>query len=398
MNRRIFLGSGAAAIIRGAVPEYEQPLFALTRAITAPVKIRSIDVLSKGHDIFVRTTSTDGVVGQVLAKEPIDDFLPILFRRVIPYFVGKDARELESLVDGVYIKHYKLAGQAFWLPVASVEQSIWDLLGRTAKKPVAELMGGMRRKEIPVYLSGSGRETKAEEEVDVYVRGFEATGAKAVKFKIGGRMSRNADAYPGRTETMMEAARKRLGDKAVIYTDANGSYDAPTAIQVGRMLQKLNCGFFEEPCPWEEISETKKVADALELPIAAGEQDASLWRFQWMMETGVLQIVQPDLNYNGGFIRAARVARMARKFGIPIVPHNTQTGAAGVKILQFASAIPNAGEYMEYPWRSSRPPEPWYTPNLVVRNGRITVPTGPGLGVDFDPSYLASAQVLTDKT
>jgi L-alanine-DL-glutamate epimerase-like enolase superfamily enzyme len=360
------------------------------------VTIKSIEVLQHGNHYLVRSTSADGVVGTVVAKDPIQDYLPILFRRVIPAFVGRDARELEWLVDQVYVKNYKLAGQPFWLPVSAVEQSLWDLLGRLVKKPVAELMGGMRRKEIPVYLSGSGRELSAEDEVDVYVRGVEATGARAVNFKIGGRMSRNADAYPGRTSRMLELARKRLGDHIIIYVDANGSYDAVRGIEVGRMLQSLKCGFFEEPCPWEEISETKKVADALDIPIAVGEQDASLWRFQSMMETGVLQIVQPDLNYNGGFIRAARVARMARKLGIPIVPHNTQTGAAGSKILHFAAAMPNAGEYMEYPWRKPARQESWYTPTLVIRNGKIAVPSGPGLGIDFDLAWLAQARRLTD--
>jgi L-alanine-DL-glutamate epimerase-like enolase superfamily enzyme len=296
----------------------------------------------------------------------------------------------------VYTAHYKLAGQAFWLPVGSVEQSLLDLLGHVAKKSIVELMGGMLRKEIPVYLSGSARELKAEEEVDIYVRGVEATGAKAVKFKIGGRMSRNADAYPGRTDTLLKLARKRLGDRMILYADANGSYDAEKGIEVGRMLQDLNFQFFEEPCPWEEISETKKVADKLDIKIAVGEQDASLWRFQWMMETGVMQIVQPDLNYNGGFIRAARVARMARKFGIPIVPHNTQTGAPGVKIVQFAAAIPNAGEYMEYPWRKPEKAESWYSPNLFIRNGAIAVPTGPGFGLDYDATDLAAAKPVSD--
>ena len=394
MDRRTFLSLPAALALRGSTPEYEKPLFHLRSVSSAPVKIRSIEVLQKGSSYFVRSTSADGATGIVLAKDPIQDFLPILTRRVIPFFVGKDARDLEMLVDGVYIQNYKLAGQAFWLPVASVEQSLFDLLGRVAKKPVAELLGGMKKKEIPVYLSGSGRELRAEDEVDVYVRGVELTGAKAVKFKIGGRMSRNADAYPGRTETMMKLARKRLGDSVIIYTDANGSYDAQKGIEVGRMLQDLNCGFFEEPCPWEEISETKKVADALEMKVAVGEQDASLWRFQWMLETGVMQIVQPDLNYNGGFIRAARVARMAAKLGVPIVPHNTQTGASGVKILHFASAIPNAGEYMEYPWRKPTKPESWYSPNLEIRNGKIAVPTTPGLGVEFDPGYLAAAKKI----
>ena len=67
--------------------------------------------------------------------------------------------------------------------------------------------------------------------------------------------------------------------------------------------------WFEEPCPWEELSETKKVADALSMKVAFGEQDSSLWLFQWMIENKVMDVVQPDLNYNGGFI--ARRARGA---------------------------------------------------------------------------------------
>ena len=101
------------------------------------------------------------------------------------------------------------------------------------------------------------------------------------------------------------------------------------------MLQDLKFHFFEEPCPWEEISETKKVADALDIKIAVGEQDASLWRFNWMMETGVMQIVQPDLNYNGGFVRAARVARIARKFGISDHSSQHSDRRGGAKILHF---------------------------------------------------------------
>jgi L-alanine-DL-glutamate epimerase-like enolase superfamily enzyme len=400
MDRRTFLltsGSAIAALgtrAQAAAPEYERPLFDLGKVSSSPVKVESIDLLQSGSSYFVRSRSTDGATGIVVAKDPIQDYAPILFRRVIPFFIGKDARDLETLIDEVYVRNYKLAGQPFWLPVGSVEQSLFDLLGRVANKPVSELLGGARKKQIPVYLSGSARELNAEQEVEIYVKGVEATGAKAVKFKIGGRMSRNADAYPGRTETMMKLARKRLGDKMIIYTDANGSYDAAKAIEVGRMLQDLNCGFYEEPCPWEELSETKKVADALDIKIAAGEQDASLWRFQWMLETGVMQIVQPDLNYNGGFIRAARVARMARKYGIPIVPHNTQTGAAGVKILHFASAIPNAGDFMEYPWRKPAQPESWYSPNLEIKNGAIQVPAGPGLGIEIDAKYLAAARKL----
>ena len=397
ISRRHFLlasSAAAAAQEKKVIPWYEEPFLGIHKKVKTPVKIAKIDLLKVGKEYFVEVTSTDGVKGICRTKQ-MEDYIAILLRRVVPIFIGKDARDIETLIDDVYTANYKLAGQAFWCPVAYVEQAIFDLLGKTAKLPVGELLGGVIRKEIPVYLSGSGRDTTAEAEVDVYVRGIAETKAKAVKFKIGGRMSRNLDTYPGRTETMMKLARKRLGDNIVINADANGSYNAAKAIEVGRLLQDLNVNFYEEPCPWEELGETKKVADALKIKIAAGEQDASLWRFLWMMENKVVSIVQPDLNYNGGFVRALRVARMAKKFGLPIVPHNTQTGASAVNIIQFASAVENIGGFMEFPHRGNEKKESWYTPEFKIRNGTITVPTTPGLGIQFDPAYFAKAEKVT---
>jgi L-alanine-DL-glutamate epimerase-like enolase superfamily enzyme len=401
MNRRVFLSASAGAALlldaaqdsETAAPEYQKPVFNLPKFFPHPVKIASIDLLQSGKTYFVRTRSTDGVEGVVQTKD-MEDFVAILLRRVIPHFVGKDARDLEKLVDDVYIANYKLSGQAFWCPVAYVEQSLFDLLGKTAKKQAAELMGGVLRKEIPVYLSGSGRDTTAEEEVDVYVGGVEETGAKAVKFKIGGRMSGNRDTYPGRTDKILDLAAKKLAGKVTLMADANGSYTAAKAIEIGKRLQREKYLWFEEPCPWEELSETKKVADALEMKIAYGEQNSSLWQFQWLIENKCLDVVQPDLNYNGGFTRAARVARMARKAGMWICPHNTQTGAASVNILQFAASTPNIGPYMEYVHRSEAKKESWYAPNFAIKNGVIPLPSGPGMGLEFDPEFLKKATVI----
>jgi len=401
MNRRAFLASSAGVALsmaRAAEPpasEILQPVFNLHKFFPSPVKIASIELLRSSGSFFVRTRSSDGVEGVIQTKD-MEDFVPILLRRVIPHFIGKDARDLETLVDDVYVEdsNYKMAGQAFWCPVAYVEQSLFDLMGKAAGKPAAELMGGVLRKEIPVYLSGSGRDTTAEAEVDVYVRGVELTGAKAVKFKIGGRMSENRDAYPGRTDKILELAQQKLAPKVTLMADANGSYDAARGIEIGKRLQDLKYLWFEEPCPWEELSETRKVAGALSMKIAFGEQDTSLWLFQWMIDNHVMSVVQPDLNYNGGFIRAARVARMARKANLWICPHNTQTGAASVNILTFAASTPNVGPFMEYVWRAPPKPESWYTPNFVIKNGVIPLPSGPGLGLQFDPEFVKKATVV----
>src|SRR5580658_7618654 len=385
--------SAAAGDADTATQDWQQPVFDLHKKIASPVKIASIDLLQSGKQFFLRTRSTDGAEGLVLTKD-MEDFIPILHRRVIPTFLNKDARDIETLVDDVYIANYKLSGQAFWCPVAYVEQSLIDLMGKTVHKSAAELMGSILRKEIPVYLSGSGRDTTAEEEVDIYVRGVETTGAKAVKFKIGGRMSENRDAYPGRTEKILELAQQKLASKVTLMADANGSYNAEKGIAIGKRLQELKYLWFEEPCPWEELSETKKVADALTMKIAFGEQDSSLWLFQWMIDNHVMSVVQPDLNYNGGFIRAARVARMARKANLWICPHNTQTGAASVNILNFAATTPNIGPFMEYVWRAPAKAESWYAPNFEIRNGVIPLPTGPGLGLEFDADFIKKASIV----
>jgi L-alanine-DL-glutamate epimerase-like enolase superfamily enzyme len=380
--------------VKPFIHDVEQPMFNLPARFKAPVIIESVEMLKRGNNFFVRTRSKDGAVGLTATKQ-VEDFLPIFEHLVAPQFIGKDARDLEALIDFAYRQNYKLASLPLWCCIAYCEQSLLDLLGKVAGVPAGELLGGVIRSEIPVYLSGSERILTAEKEVGVYVAGVADTGANAVKFHMGGRMSRNVDTYPGRTEKLLTLAREKLGDSCVLMADANGSYDVENAIRIGKLIESLNYTFYEEPCAFEELSETMAVRKALKIPIAFGEQNFSLWQFHWMLENGVMDIVQPDMSYNGGLIRAKRVARIAEKLGKPITPHNTQTGVASVNILQFASCTKNIGPYMEYPWRAPQQPPTWFKPDFKITNGKIKVPTGPGMGIEIDPDYLAQATIVT---
>ena len=364
------------------------------QAFSSPINISAIDVLRwRGRD-FVRATSTDGATG--IASTNRRPYLwPILKELIVPFFVGRDARDLASLVDGVYTHHsnYKMAGLAFWNCVAHVEFSLLDMLGKIAGKPVCELLGTVTRHEIPIYLSGLGRSTTPEAELAWVGERLAETNARAVKLKIGGRMSANADAAPERTERLVALARETFGDDVVIYADANGSYDWRKAIEVGRMLEAYGVSFFEEPCPWEEYEETRRVADALEMTIAGGEQDSSLPRFEWMIQERVIDLVQPDLAYNGGFIRCLRVAKIARAAGMQITPHCPKSDPNTAYMLHFAAIVPNLGPYQEY---NARPAGDgwWSSPSFEAQNGTVAVPTGPGLGIKYDPALWREAQVI----
>jgi len=379
--------------VEPVVRDAEKPMFNIPARFSAPIIIESIEMLKRGNNFFVRTRSKDGAIGLTATKQ-VEDFIPIFEHLVAPQFIEKDARDIESLIDFAYRQNYKLESLPLWCCIAYCEQSILDLLGKVANVPVGDLLGGVIRKEIPIYLSGSERVLTAEKEIDIYVQGVADTGANAVKFHMGGRMSRNVDTYPGRTEKLLVHAREKLGDSCILMADANGSYDVPNAIRIGKLIESLNYYFYEEPCPFEELSETIAVRKALKIPIAYGEQNHSLWQFRWMLENGVMDIVQPDMNYNGGLIRAKRVARIAESLGKTIVPHNTQTGAASVNILAFASCTKNIGPRMEYPWRAPQQPPTWYKPDFKIANGSIKLPNTPGMGLEIDPEYLKTATVV----
>ena len=275
-----------------------------------------------------------------------------------------------------------------------MELAALDLLGKCAQTSLGGLVGAVLREEIPIYLSSLHRDTTPEEEVAWLAERLAETGATAVKLKVGGRMNHNLDAFPGRTAKLIPLARKVFGDDIVIYVDANGSYDAEHAIQVGELLADYGIAFFEEPCPWQEYIQTKQVADALDLPVAGGEQDSSLPQFQWMLDRRVVDIVQPDMMYNGGMIRNLQVAHWAAQHNMAVMPHSPKVGAEASAVLHFASVVPNLGPHQEVNGESV-PSESWYTPRFEIKNGAVSVPTGAGLGVNYDPEIWREATVLT---
>jgi len=408
-NRRLFIKSGIGAGVLAAqgclsaagpgkttIPQLDKaaaaPVLKIP-SIKSPVKIASIELLRGGKNYFVRTRSTDGALGVAVTNSRAAYLYPILQQLVIPYFIGKDARTLESLIDGLYVyrSNYKLSGLALWCCVAWVEFSLLDLLGRIVGKPVGDLLGGVVRREIPIYVASGNRNTTPEQEVAILARHIEQTGAGAVKFKVGGRMSNNADSMPGRSEALIRIVRNKLGDKITIYADSNGSYDWRKAIEIGKLMQDYGINMFEEPCPFDYLEETKRVADALSIPISGGEQETSIRRFRWMVHNDAVQVVQPDLHYNGGYIRAARVARMAAEAGMSVICHMSGGGVGYVDVLHFASCTPNIGGFQEYKGSIAQTGT-WYDPPLRLRNGAINVPTGPGLGIAAVSDLLKNAK------
>lgn len=373
------------------------PLANILEIIKMPVIIDRIEILRFGKEYMTRITTRDGVVGYSMGNNRIPNLLTMYRDLVAPFFIGKDARELAFMWDRFYYNSkervYKYASMPLWNCFGQAEVALLDILGKIAQKPVCELLGKVLRTEIPVYLSSLRRDTTPEEECEWLGERVDACQGKSIKIKIGGRMSKNADAYPGRTESLVAYARNFFGDDMDINVDANGSYDVPKAIEVGHMLEDYGVGFYEEPCEWEDFLAHKQVADALRMTIAGGEQDYSLPKWEWMMANGALKLIQPDIMYNGGILRTIHVANMALRYNLPVTTHNPRNNAEYANLLHLAAVLPNMGSFQEFRAEKPKSKIP-YTPEILCQNGHVSILTQAGMGIQYDPEFMASAEVI----
>jgi L-alanine-DL-glutamate epimerase-like enolase superfamily enzyme len=414
MGRREFVkGPGAAAFSLGllrqsaaqgedsdhrvrAIREAETSSVLADQYIQSPVTITSIELLHLDGEFLVRMRSKEGLESVTAPNSlSMKDCYPIFLNRVAPWWIGKDACRIESLMPEFWraSSNYKLQGLSFWVAFAAFDIGALDLIGKQNGVPLGALFGPVRQTTLPVYFASSNRGNTPEEELESLRSLAAESGAKALKIRLGGRMSRDADFPPDRTDRLVPLVRRSFPD-FTLYGDANGSYGWERGVEVGRLLKEHGYAFYEEPCPFDDLWMTKAFADELEIPIAGGEQESSLTRFRWMIESGAVDAVQPDLHYFGGLIRSAKVARMAAAAGMKCIPHISGSGVGHVTALQFSSSLPNPGDHLEYKGGVTVPA--WSSSSaLKAVNGQADCPTEPGLGVTIDPAFVRKCQVVT---
>jgi L-alanine-DL-glutamate epimerase-like enolase superfamily enzyme len=381
-------------------PILRQPV--LKRALfPSPVVIESLELLRHGDSFLCRVRSRDGATGLSVGHGGLKVLYPLFVHNLQPFFVGKDARDLDLLLEKVFVYsfNFRYNGISIGTPLATIELAVLDLLGRIAGKPLGQLIGDIHHPQVGVYQATEYREKPVEESLELVLRDVAEYDARALKIKVGGLMFMTTDIRAvgpeGRTEAIIPLVRKTFGDHMALYADANGFYSVEEAIRVGKLLEEHRYGFFEEPVMFDWYEETRQVRQALALPIAGGEQEYSLHGFRWLIANDALAMVQPDTYYFGGMIRSMQVARMAAAFGKTCTPHMSGGGLGFLYMAHFVSALPNATPHHEFKGLRTDVPFECRTSPLKVVGGRIQVPTGPGSGVEIDPAWVGKHQVVT---
>jgi L-alanine-DL-glutamate epimerase-like enolase superfamily enzyme len=298
------------------------------------------------------------------------------------------------LVQIIPEREHKFPGSYLRRALAGLETALWDRQGKKQGKSVCEVLGGTPGR-LRTYGSSMRRDITPEAESERLDRLRDQFGFDAFKFRVGAECGRDIDEWPGRTEAIVPAVRHGLGDDVSLLVDANSGFSPQRAIAVGQLLEDCGVEHFEEPCPYWELEQTQQVTEVLSLDVTGGEQDCDLSTWRRMIELPAVDIVQPDVCYVGGMLRAMKVAAMAAEAGLPCTPHCANLSMVTLFTMHLLRTIPNAGKYLEfsiegidyYPWQDGLFVESPFT----VTDGKVTVSDQPGWGVEISPAWLDGA-------
>jgi len=359
------------------------------------MELAKIETFTNEFVCFVRITTDEGHQGWgQTAPYYADITATVIHRMVAPHVLGIDTANINAMADRVTEKEHKFPGSFLRRAIGGVDTAIWDMQGKLQQKSVCELIGGTPG-QVRAYASSMKRDITPKDEATRFNKLRDKYGFDAFKFRVGAECGNDIDEWPGRTEEIVPTVRTMLDDSVELLVDGNSGFSVKRAIEVGQLLQDNGVCHFEEPCKYWEYAQTKQVTDALDLDVTGGEQDCELQNWQLMIDSKTVDIVQPDICYLGGLSRTLRVVKMAELANIPVTPHCANLSMVTLFTMHLLRSIPNAGKYLEfsiegldyYPWQDQL----FVKSPFEIIDGKATVTSEPGWGVEVHPDWLANA-------
>jgi galactonate dehydratase len=268
--------------------------------------------------------------------------------------------------------------------ISGIEHALWDIHGKAAGLPVYRLLGGKCRDKVRVYQSARGGEPKAlAEHAKALVGKYGYTAVKMSPHMPNG----NARPYNQVTRVAAErvaAVREALGRDVDIGVDIHAKFfEVRRAARLARAIEPYDPMWLEEPIRPENVAALAKLADHVNVPLAAGECNYTKHEFRAILAAQALDIVQPDVCLCGGLLEMKKIAAMAEAHDVMVAPHNPMGPVATVVNAHFATCTPNF-LILEYTPDDAAPRKDLLKEPLVVKDGYLTVPDKPGFGVELN--------------
>jgi L-alanine-DL-glutamate epimerase-like enolase superfamily enzyme len=340
----------------------------------------------KGVSNFIQVFTDQGIEGRVLTdRGPFGEFRARPVSQAIvelykPMIMGQDPLDRERLWEMMVARSF---GGTMMFAVGAIDLCLWDIAGQKAGMPIYKMLGGYRDK-IRAYASVFSFESPRA--YADYARKIVAMGYTGIKLHLRGTYKDHIAAA--------RAVREAVGNEIDCFFDANCRYDRRTALIVGRELEKLNYYWYEEPLPNSDIEGLRELCQVLDIPISATEE---FFHVQPSHYTPYLIQHATDIMRTDallGITLAKKVTDMCDAFHVKCEPEGWGPATGQFATLHLAGCCRNT-EFFEKT-------EPGDAYDVCVKNpikidseGFVHMPTGPGLGPDFDLDEIRRRTVLT---
>jgi galactonate dehydratase len=340
--------------------------------------------------VFVRVDTDTELVGwgecTVEGREhAVEGAVRDMTRRLL----GRDPRRIRDLADLLTRRGYWDAGPVVSSAAGGIEMALWDLLGKSLDAPVHALLGGALRDSVTAYSNAWYFGARTVEEFGERAAQTVTEGYTALKFDpFGSAGSTISEPELAESLARIAAVREAVGPRIGILVEGHGRFGVHSAIRVARALERFDPLFFEEPVPAGDFGALRRVADAVRVPIAAGERCYSVRECRLAIESGGLHVLQPDVIHVGGIAPLLATSSAADAAGVSLAPHNASGPVATAATLQVSALAPTLllqemFAPQDAPWRDLVG-----VPPIVVEDGQVAIPDGPGLGIELDEAEL----------
>lgn len=380
---------GTSGVVIRNRPGYEATdAFADLSAVYPPRWRNEASYPSDLTTLLIRITTQDGITGIGESKAPVT---PHGVKRLFDdqcrdLLIGQPSEDVQPIMERL-LGLMRIRGhlQGFHQEIVSgVDLALWDIKGKRAGQPVANLLGGQFHRQIRVYASGlpglSPAATPSEiERLQQHAGRVLEKGYKAVKVALGAGVEADVRS--------VAVVREVIGPDVTLLTDAVGNYDVETSLRLAHRLVPYNVGWLEAPLPFDDLAGYVDLSRRSPIPIACDV----IWvpsLVRDLLQRGGRIIFQPEVLKAGGISVCHRIAELADAFGLPFAPHVSQGSAIQFAAsLQVAAAAPNF-LICEFPWEEETLGNALLQKPLTFDRSHLAVPQEPGLGIALDPEAL----------
>ena len=358
-----------------------------------PTKIEQVEPILWDRWLLLKIHCEDGTVG--IGEGGVHGWqrpTKTMLETMSAYLIGKDPAHIEHHYQWLYRSSHFM-GSVVQGALSAIDIALWDIKGKRLDVPIYDLLGGLTRHRVRCYMhvDGDTQEELVADAVDKAGQGF--TALRFVPYGPDYYLHKSYSEWADEAVRRVGAVREAVGSAVDLCIEIHRQMNPAESVWLGRRLEQFHPYFYEDPMLPDSPALMAEVQEQCNIPIATGERFTTIFEYQQLLDARGAAYIRPDVCLCGGLSGSKKAAALAEARHVKVIPHNPLSPVSTAACIQLDAAIPNFA-LQEYTGESEAPKSELLVEPLELKEGYLTVPTGPGLGIELDEAALSHPGVV----